>query len=238
MGIRIYIRKREEVKRIDAKAQRRKEKRILNFFAPLRLCVYSLSLLMLTSCGTTSPIPSTQWREISGRDDSTQPIYRANVPLHWKQNNPLPSHSASALLSDTTVPIAEFTFEGIRITIHSFPAETLESRVPPIAQINRWKRQFDELYPASVSISPQAFSGYVGLLFEGSGLMKQKETMVMGWSLQLAADHFRTLNRRMGTLQKRADITIKATGPRDLMAQYQREIIAFARSFELIDEVD
>src|SRR5262249_9135592 len=118
-------------------------------------------------------------------------IYRVKFPPSWTSFQP----PLEETLADTIVPLCEFRIEeegkSIRITIHNFPTDKLEERIPPHAQIARWKQQFDELEPASISIIPQSYSGYTGLFFEGSGIMKGNDETMLCWSLQMGTEHYR-----------------------------------------------
>ena len=179
--------------------------------------------------------------EILGRETSPSsdrhPLYRIKGPASWIHIIPPESES----LIDTTKALTEFLIQDdgstIRITIHNFPSEKIESRIPPIAQIARWKQQFSHLDPMSIVVSPQSYSGFVGLFFEGSGTINHEPTTVMGWSMQLDPNHYRTLSHPAYLPQLRSDVTIKAVGPKNLMAKHYASIYAFARSFELIDEI-
>lgn len=188
-------------------------------------------------------------QEIFGRDNSQLPLYQVKVPKKWK------NQIQSALsLEDTTKPLCEFIIQNnehdsdteksmgqIRITIHNFPSESITERIPPNAQIARWKRQLTKMDPNSLSVEPQAFGGFVGFLFEGTGLLSEDPTTILGWIMQIAPEHYRALNRPGKDVnyrkQMRADYTLKAVGPKQLIEKYKDEIIVFARSFELIQEI-
>lgn len=196
---------------------------------------------LASGCNNTSPdIPFAEMHEIYDRNH--RPMYRARMPQSWISRKPLHNES----LDDTTKPIAEFIIreekEMIRISVHNFPSDKIEERIPPNAQVARWQRQFDNISYDSSTIS-QAFSGYSGLMFIGKGVLQSKETMMIAWSLQLFSEHYRTLSNPLTNedqnlfRQMRADVTIKAIGPTPLMEKHQAAIIAFARSFELIEEV-
>jgi hypothetical protein len=66
---------------------------------------------------------------------------------------------------------------------------------------------------------------------------------MIGWSLQLDKEHYRTLAPPTPASQEnlyremRADVTLKATGPKETMEKHEEGIINFARSFELIEEI-
>lgn len=195
-------------------------------------------------------------QQISGRDEGIKknsayhrsPIYRAKVPSNWKRKDPDPSES----IVDTTKPLCEFIIddgngERVRITVHNFPSESSEERIPPNAQVARWKRQFTDLDLTTLSLKPQAYGGFSGVLFEGSGTLADEPVTMMAWTMQLAQEHYSALSfhlslsrspeERHSLKQMRADYTIKAVGPRTLMIKHHRDIVAFGHSFELIQEI-
>jgi hypothetical protein len=213
-------------------------------------------ILLLTGCNNSSSINQTSYkiREISARDDGvnkTRPtIYRAKIPSDWICKDP----ELNISLSDTTKSICELFIlnandndQKIRITIHNFPSLNPDDRIPSTAQIARWKKQFSQLDPSSISIISQSFAGFSGQLFEGSGLLNGEEISIMAWSMQLAQEHYSILSLKLQLLQAniekqkiaqmKSDFTIKATGPKALMEKHRRDIFAFARSFELIEEI-
>lgn len=205
-------------------------------------------LLALTFCSCSESGPSKRdlpMQIIKGRDHqgTRLDVYRVRVPASWIRKDTLPEES----LIDTTKSICEFMISKgtsfIRITIHNFPSDTMDQRIPPAAQIARWERQFDLLISSESSTIPQAFNGFVGLKFKGVGTLNQKEVIVLGWSVQLSKEHYRTLTYPKTPLestlfsQMRADVTIKAVGPKELMEDKEIEIHEFARSFELIAEI-
>lgn len=207
------------------------------------LFVFSLLLFtLLNSCNKTSPTAET-WQFFAGRDNGQsleRPlIYRAHVPPDWIRQNPLENES----IIDTTKAICEFHIEGtdslIRVTIHTFPILKDTSRIPPLAQINRWKGQFEEIDLVATQSTPSSRGGFNGLFFEGMGLLKGIPTKVMGWSMQLASIYERQLSQGKDPLDqiKRADYTIKVVGSPDVIDKHRLDILRFANSFELIDEL-
>lgn len=170
------------------------------------------------------------------------PVYALQVPSDW-----ICQDRASDWMRDTTKPICELFIQDaegrIRITIHNFPSLKMEDRIPPMAQILRWKRQLTNIDQTTLEIIPQAYAGFVGFLFMGSGMLKEEPSAVMGWSMQIAPEHYRALTKMFGLSgdpyfqQMQADYTIKATGSKRLIKKYKQAIIAFARSFELIEEI-
>lgn len=174
------------------------------------------------------------FQTIPGRDEVD--LYRVKTPeiCTAVQNNDLP-------LQDTRTPIKEFLIKDargdIKITIHNFPSEKLEDRIPPIAQVKRWEKQFDTIDPRYQRITPQSFSGFTGLLYEGKGSIKGEEKALMAWAMQLGSEHYRTLSRNPFSIQKRSDFTIKAIGPSAAIDAHREQIFLFARSFELLDEI-
>ena len=96
---------------------------------------------------------------------------------------------------------------------------------------------------STVVLKNQSFGGYSGLYFEATGLIQDKPTKVLGWSIQLAPEHFRALSYvphkslEHRFRQMRGDVTIKAVGLPHLLQKNRDEIINFARSFQLIDDI-
>ncbi len=200
-------------------------------------------LYLLIGCQSTPPNPIPHWQQFAGRDDGislARPLlYRANVPFTWQRQDPNSTES----ITDTTKAICTFYIpqgeQTIRLTIHTFPIGEAYPRIPPQAQIARWKTQFDELDALATRIQPETRGGFSGLFFEGQGFIQGQASKVLGWSMQLAAVYERQLSLEKHTLDrvKRADYTIKAQGPIELVNQHRAEIVAFAQSFELIDEL-
>ncbi len=204
-----------------------------SYDTPLMYLIVYL-LFILTSCNTSSH--DTIMTSICGRDPSHPLIYRIKVPPTWEHHTPLPDES----LADTTKALCEFVIDKqINITIHNFSSESIEQRIPSEAQISRWKRQFSNLDQNLTSTTPQAFSGFKGLLFEGSGILNGIPQSVMGWSMQIAPIHYRSLTHSQipHFQEMRADITIKAVGPTSIIDHYRDEIFRFARSFELSEAI-
>lgn len=212
-------------------------------FAPLRLN-FSITLaiflgITLQGCKPTDPfIARATYQQIDGRDRSG-PLYRARVPTGWERKDPAPGES----LADTMKALCEFHFaeggQSVRITIHNFPADNFDARIPPGAQVARWKRQFAALNPTDAVVVPQSHGGFAGLLLEATGTMDGKAMTMLGWSMQLAPEHYRVLmvlNDRYSR-QMAADYTIKAIGDQELIKIKRDQIIDFANSFELVKEI-
>ncbi len=222
----------------------------------LNFILLILSLFCLTACtsndGTPKEIKTVEI--IKGRNfleggtlTSRLPIYRAKVPLDWIRYDCLPSES----LSDTTKPLCTFhildkeTKDSIRITIHNFPSEKIEHRIPVKEQINRWLNQFETISSQGSVTCQESFNGFIGMYLSTAGSQpKAPDLSVLGWALQLPKDHYHALTphpsdetSKAKYLQMRADVTIKAQGTSWLMQRHQEAIEAFARSFELIDEI-
>lgn len=195
--------------------------------------------------------PEIAMQEIRGRDNGSfpclrYPIYRARIPPTWQREDP----SATASLVDTTKALCTLRINGgngqeIRITLHSFPITSEATRIPPTAQVMRWQRQFSVLDSSTLTTTVQAFNGFSGFLFSATGEMQGHPTTMLAWTLQLAPQHEIVLAQQNGRneeevqrgQQRRADLTIKAVGPPDLMAQHRQAILAFARSVELIEGI-
>jgi len=218
-----------------------------------------LMFLLLTGCSdsnsdSTAPYPhpyTTQ--EFQGRDTGLPPyqrhwIYRAKVPVHWVRVVPLSTES----LLDTMKPLSEFLIKDdagtgqVKIAIHNFPSDHLNARIAPMAQILRWKKQFSSLDPTSEQLIPQAFGGFSGFLFVGSGTLSGQEnlSMMLAWTMQIYPEHYQSLSLAFPgnegfdrVRQMRADYTLKVTGPKQLVEKNREAIMSFATSFELIHEI-
>lgn len=178
----------------------------------------------------------------NGKNTLQRPaIYHASIPHNWLHHAPPIQQS----LTDTMKPIYEMAIHAgdqkIAITLHNFPCDTIETRIPPEAQAARWKRQL--VNAEDITITPQAFGGFCGLRFEAEGVIDGQKKMIIGWSMQLSPEHFYALNQEHEGLsdeereQMRADYTIKAVGPLDLVKKYRATIHRFARSFRLIQPI-
>lgn len=223
-------------------------KAVLNLVISLCRSLFILSLL--ASCENHSSSLSTkewEWQKIMGRDEGQpqqrSPIYRAKVPLTWQRIDAALDES----IVDSTKANCEFVIgideKTVRLVVHSFPSLKLEERIPPQAQVQRWQRQFDELDFHSLQIIPCAQGGFTGLFMSAEGLMKGSQTAVLAWSMQLASVHYIALQVKEGAKnplrlrQRQSDYTIKAFGPTERLALHRKDIIAFAASFELIEDI-
>jgi hypothetical protein len=183
---------------------------------------YLLLLLLLVGCQDASQ-QRLPFQTIHGRGDT--PIYQISVPASWERQS-----ISTDTLKDTTQPIAAFLVANhIRITIHNFP----EQKIPPIAQVQRWKKQFLPLYAETQSVTPVAWGGFHGLFLEGAGLIQGQETTILAWAMQIGREHEQMLDNQ----ESSADYTIKVVGPTSLINPYRQEIIEAAESFALIEEI-
>lgn len=199
---------------------------------------FKITLLFLLITGLyscqTKVESNYRWHAIQAR--SSDLLYRAQVPHHWicQPLDPLTS------LQDTTQPVCVFLIGNaekcIRLSIHPFPYTEKSERISPEAQIFRWKQQFEKIHPQNFVRTPCSFGGFHGLRFEANGYQQNKPLATLAWSMQLAQFFDQQLDSQVDMI-KRADYTIKAVGPPELMQQHRHEIIAFAESFELINEL-
>lgn len=211
----------------------------------LSLLICAITAIFFQGCSSESPVSKPfKWEILNGRKEGefTMPIYRVKVPIDWTRRNDLPPAEAN----DTTMALAEFFIHdlnhSIKITIHNFPTDNIEQRIAPNFQIKRWEGQFQTINPEQINITPQAFSGFSGLFFQGTGLMDHQPTTVLGWSMQIAPSHYQSLlypssEKDYQYRQMRSDFTIKVIGPADLVQKHFRSLTSFARSFELIEEI-
>lgn len=191
---------------------------------------FILALFLLISCNSPNE-KHFHFQEFEGRL-KTVPIYRAEVPLDWK-SIPLENDH---YLNDTMLPIAVFMIDGIRLTVHNFPSDSLEQRISPYAQVARWEKQFSSL-DSSSDTTPVAWGGFSGLLFEASGAINKNPTTMLAVAMQLPSEYYQTFKENEVNRQKRADYTIKVLGSPEKVQANREELLAFIESFELIDEI-
>lgn len=198
-----------------------------------------LLLLLCTAACRKCPerVPPFTLQEFLGRDEIVsygksirRPVYHAKVPKGWKRIDP----NEQEPLTDSRKPIVSFVIEeNLHLRVHTFPTDDLDERIPPVAQIERWKQQ---LKNGKCQVQSVGHGGFAGLFLESCG--------VLAWSMQLDFDHYQTL-AYLGTTveeeehfkQMRADYTIKVTGPQELIEKHREELMLFAKSFELIQEI-
>lgn len=184
-----------------------------------------LLLLALSACGSDERPPEIKTRQttLCGREMG-RPLYQAEISLNWKKIEP-GSHQN---LSDTTLPICSFEKGNILITVHNFPISSLEQRIPPLAQITRWKEQ--QFHTHNGDVTPSAHGGFGGFRLEaydpyGKGMI--------AYAMQMTPSLFRAIQDP----QIKADYTIKAVGPSSEIEAERNAIDAFANSFELINPI-
>lgn len=202
--------------------------------------LFSLLLLIFSGCDKRIPMPKEDWQNICGRAKGIE-IYRAKVPAEWLRNEP------EVVSDDTTRSICEFSINdqdgNIRITIHNFPSDTMEKRIPPMMQVSRWKRQFEEIDNSSFNLGAESHGGFAGLNFQATGIMKGQRTTVLAWIMQMAPEHYRNLSypktgeQTTSFAQMRSDYSIKAVGNPVSVEKHKNAITSFAKSFELIKEI-
>lgn len=208
-------------------------------------------LLLLVACGSQVVEDLPAWQEIAGRDEADvtgriirRPVYRARVPDDWRRVDPEPSVS----IFDSKLSLVEFFIDDpegeLRITVHNFPSENAQQRIPAEAQLMRWKRQLGAQDPSASRVTPQAHGGFAGLYLQATGTMDGQATTFLAWSMLLDMEHYRVLSSLPGGAeeqrffkQMRADYTIKASGPPQVVERHRPAIEAFARSFELIEAI-
>lgn len=207
-------------------------------------------LIFLTSCENQSDSKSILATVgISGRVNTAlskecTTIYEIDIPFDWICKEP----TIDDALLDTKKPIYEFIVENIEdeeddihITIHNFPNNSIDERVPRGAQINRWKQQFTILEEANTQVSMQSFGGFSGLKFQGVGKIKEQEKMMLGWIMQLPQEHYFALGfpekNRTQLHNLRADYTIKVVGSPEFVLKNQKSIEAAIQTFRLCKEI-
>lgn len=199
-------------------------------------------VILCASCDQCpKKVPPFTWQEFSGRDEVIaygqrvrRPVYRAQVPLGWQRIDPSNYES----ITDTTKPIVTFAIEeGVMLMVHTFPSNSLDERIPPAAQVQRWQGQLKD---GAADVAQAAHGGFAGLFLEG----QSEKLAVRAWSLQLDMQHYQTLHFLAETVEEEehykqmaADYTIKVFGPQVILEKHRIAIDLFADSFELIQEI-
>lgn len=194
-----------------------------------------LLLVFLAACDSVPKEPYS-WKSFEGRLSGV-PIYRAKIPLDWKIVLP----EGNEYFYDTKLPICTLEVDDLLITIHNFPSNRLEERIPPFLQTERWQKQFDSIEPHSLIIQPVAYAGFSGLCFEATGVIKGQKKAVIAYVMQIAKEHYGKLSLNLKNelkhKQMRSDYTIKIVGSPENVQLRKDEIVTFAESFELIEEI-
>lgn len=212
-----------------------------------RVFIIYLRLILLASvfsgCQPCENGQEFTWQTFTSRDEGNPSeqidLYQAKVPPNWHRLDPKGS------LADTMLPICEFTIgdpaDKIHLTIHTFTFDAFNQRVPPQSNIQRWKRQFDELDISSIQIEPRSHGGFTGQSIQAGGLLKGQSRCMLGYCMQLAPQHWMSLqgasHPTFKSRQMAADYTIKAVGSPEAIEAYKDQIELFAESFELIEEI-
>lgn len=201
-----------------------------------------LIFLSFWGCEQKKAHPKPMSQTISGRDRGGEsglvryPLYRVKTFPNWKRLDPSPLTSNL----DTRQPIVEFWIDGqIHVTIHNFPSDSMDTRIPPRAQVERWKKQMLTDDNDDFVERPVSFAGFAGFFFEG----EDKDKMTIAYALKLDDRHYQSLrshrqpHNEAFLKQMGSDVTIKAVGPIQAMMKYREDLIAFSESFELIQEI-
>lgn len=182
-----------------------------------------LIALFCFGCSAPQETAPSEWMPIASRNG--EPVYRAITPKSWiikKIDHPV---------DDTTLPIFEAAIDTVRITVHSFPSDDSSLRIPPRAQVERWKRQVQ--YTESETF--WGHGGFIGIIFEGSNPNEK----MLAFAMQPGFEQYQAMLRDPRPLgrHKRADYTIKAVGTPDAIETNRQDIEHFANTFELIEEI-
>lgn len=189
----------------------------------MRIISCLLLLLILLGCKEKEQSSSFRWVDVSGRDEERSPLYRLKVEEGWRVQFPEKNKS----IQSTMEPLVTLQIEHITLTIHNFPYDEESQRIPPRAQIERWKRQLGT--SVAFTTTPVAFSGFSGLFLEAEGIVSEKPVTYLAWAMNLG--------RRTEEKEMQADFTIKAVGTPVEMEKHRKSIIEMASSFELIREI-
>ena len=165
---------------------------------------------------------NTKKETFSGRHKDVA-IYQAEVPFHWERMD------NTGDLSDTKIPICSYKVGENILTIHNFPYATIEERIPPEAQINRWKSQIPN---GDYDITPLSNGGFGGFRLEAS----DEERGMIAYAMQLTPVIFRSFPA--AELDLKADYTIKLVGNLESIEKNRKDVEDFALSFEHIAAIE
>ena len=205
----------------------------------LLLLVSPFITLLFIGCSGSEESEAFVEETINGRIVE-EPIWRVRRPSHWQKV------SRHGSVADTTLPVQEWIIgqgeDPVTVQLHSFPSSSPEGRIPPMAQITRWQKQFSPHPVPEIELTNQAFSGYVGYLLDGRGEMKGKEVRVLAWAMSLPERSYHVLSKDAGkqrdlVIEKQSDLTIKAVGREEDVDRHEPEIRSFSRSLELIEPI-
>lgn len=183
--------------------------------------------VFLAACDVDHDASRTVVDTISGREQQND-LWHIRRPVEWTLKDASPS------LRDSRLANKEYEIEdAISLVIHSFPSQTIEKRIPPLAQVQRWKAQFDRSPPPQFHLSPQAFSGYAGFLLEGEGRIKGKEVRMLAWALSLSPKAYFSLKNP----ESRSEITIKVVGSEEMVNLHEESILKAVRTLGLIEAI-
>ena len=189
-------------------------------------------LLLLTAVSCTKcpdKVAPFTWETIPGREETVgiiRPVYRAKVARDWVKLETPKS------LTDTKVANATFVIDnGVKLTVHTFPSV----HIPPRAQVDRWKEQL-----AFSTLKSYGHDGFSGLFLEG----EKEGVKTLAWTLQVDPELIGRLNfvaqttaEKLYYEQMGADFTIKVSGPTELIEEHRSNLLLFANSIELIEEI-
>ncbi len=168
--------------------------------------------LLLVGCHEVEH-SNTRRETFSGRYSEIA-LYHAEVPPHWERVE------TEGDRTDTKLPICSYKIGEDLLTLHNFPYSSIEQRISPEAQVERWKRQVPgEIY----DVMPFSNSGFGGFRLETKGMI--------AYAMQLTPLIFRSIT---GPDQK-ADYTIKFMGD---IEKNRQDVDAFAESFEWITPIE
>jgi|GEM_PF-1323483 len=176
-----------------------------------------IGLLGLRPLFAVLPLLLGSWVHIPGRFDLNTPLYTLEVPAGWTEE------IQSADRQDTTLPLAAWNKEGVRLVFSNFPPD----QIPIDAQIQRWKQQLPTLHASDWNTKSVHWSGYIGVEF----FAQSPQQAILGWVLELAPYHKQHLHplAHVGS-----DIIFKATGTPEAVQALLPEIRTLVHSFETV----
>lgn len=118
------------------------------------------------------------------------------------------------------------------VTFHTFPSDSLDKRIPPTAQIERWKKQLNGKESEITPYTRCGFGGFRIVCFEEKGMI--------GYAMQLTPPLFQAMLYPHSKLEDvyftemRSDYTVKAVGSGKALENEAVNIDSFVKSLKWI----
>lgn len=205
----------------------------------------SMRLLILFLCIAWGCEKSTtpSYKEVFayGRGEDSSPVYRLFIPQDW-ETLPLSEQGKVDSREPNLTLLAPIGDKKLPIYFHNFPVANLNERIPPEAQVQRWKEQIPKI--VFEKTEPVSRGGFFGLYAQIEGAKEERAIKTLAVAMQLDPTFARDLSQRHETLidanalaQTLADYTLKCMGSEEEIEKIKEAFEKIAASIELIEEL-